>query len=161
MLLHDGTVLVAGGFGGGNTSEVFDPTTNTWSLTAGTMGLPQRFNFSYAVLPNGKALVAGGATFPPASRPLSAELYDPATQQWSSAGTMSSEHGSSSSLANSDPAIVLSSSPWKLEDHPKRCGDSCGKVLVAGNSPTGAAELYTPTCPDRVGRNLKNLQCVR
>ena len=161
MLLHDGRVLVAGGFAGGNTSEVFDPATGTWSLSAGRMGLPQRFNFSYAVLPNGKALVAGGATNPPPSRPTSAELYDPATQQWTSAGDMSSEHGSSSSLANSDEAIVLSSSPWKVEDQPKMCGSRCGKVLIAGNSPTGAADLYTPTCPPNLGRNLRNLQCVR
>ena len=57
-------------------------------------------------------------------------------------------------------AIVLSSSPWRLEDQEKRCGTSCGKVLVVGNSPTGAVELYTPTCPALVGKNLKNLACV-
>ena len=159
MVLADGSVLVAAGFQGGDTSEVYDPARRTWSFS-GTMSLPTRFNFSYVVMPNGKALVAGGATFPPASRPTSAEVYDPATGSWSSAGAMSSEHGSSSSLANSDQAVVLSSNPWSLAYAPNVCGGNCGKVLVVGNSPTGATELYTPTCPAVVPDPPQQQKCV-
>ncbi|MDP8929369.1 MAG: hypothetical protein M3O70_12565 [Actinomycetota bacterium] len=41
------------------------------------------------------ALVAGGATFPPAFRPRSAELYNPAIGEWTAAAEMNDEHGSS------------------------------------------------------------------
>lgn len=142
MLLPDGRVLVASGFGGANTAELYNPATETWSLTGNLSA--NRFNFSYAVLPNGKALVAGGISSGVALR--SAELYDPATGQWTRAADMNDSHGSSSSLANSDLAVVLSSNPTTLEYAPDVCGDNCGKVLVAGNNATGSAELYTPAC---------------
>ncbi len=159
MLLPDGTVLVAAGFQGGNTAEVYNPAADTWSLT-GSLALPTRFNFNYAVLPNGKALIAGGATFPPAGRTRTAELYDPVSRQWTSAAEMHGEHGSSGSLSNSDQAVVLSSSPWRLEFRPNRCAPNCGKVLVAGNNPEGWAELYTPTCPSSMPRPPQQLRCV-
>ncbi|MDQ3973077.1 MAG: hypothetical protein M3276_01835 [Actinomycetota bacterium] len=161
MQLHDGRVLVASGFQGGNTSEFYDPGPQTWSLTGNLLLPTARFNFNFAVLPNGKALVAGGATFPPASRPLSAELFNPATGQWTAAAEMNDEHGSSSSLANSDRAVVLSSNPWRFEARPGGCAPNCGKVLVAGNSPTGTVELYTPTCPLTLPRPPQQLSCVR
>lgn len=146
MALPDGRVLVAAGFQGANTAETFDPGSRLWTAT-GNLALPTRFNFNYAVLPNGKALVAGGATFPPAGRTRTAELYDPRSGLWGPASDMNDEHGSSSSLANSSEAVVLSSNPFTFEAHPGACGANCGKVLVAGNSPTGSVELYTPTCP--------------
>lgn len=91
--LSDGRVLVAGGGGysGGavNTAEVFNPATGTtgaWTATANTMST-YRGNFSGVLLSNGRVLVAGGqwsSTFH-----STAEVYDPATNQWQSAGAMS------------------------------------------------------------------------
>lgn len=141
MLLDDGRVLVAAGFGGGVTSELYDPDTDTWSLT-GELST-NRFNFFYTVLPDGRALIAGGAV-PFEGVIASAEIYDPATGQWSPADDMNEPHGSSTSLSNSSEAIVLSSDPWTFEADPAVCGDNCGKVLVAGYSATGSAELYDP-----------------
>ena len=160
MPLPSGQVLVATGFAAANTAELYDPNSGTWTRT-GSLGLvTARFNYNYAVLPNGKALVAGGATFPPASRPLTAEVFNPATGLWAPAGMMNDEHGSSSSLSNSQQAVVLSSSPWKLELKPEACAPNCGKALVAGNSPTGTVELYTSSCPSSLPRPPQQSWCV-
>lgn len=156
MLLPDGTVLVASGFGGGNTAETYDPASDTWTLTGNMAG--NRFNFDFAVLPNGKALVAGGG-FSGQGPSATAELFDPATRQWSSAGEMPEVHGSTSSLSSTQPAIVLSSNPWTFEARPQACAPNCGKVLVVGDNPTGAAALYTPACPTTWPRPPQQLAC--
>jgi len=168
MLLPDGTVLVGPGSrsttcgppvcnNGGppfsavivDTTELFDPATLDWRLTAGKPLLPGRFNFQQAVLPNGQALMAGGFGGPDATEApqRSAEVYDPATGTWSSAGEMTRVHGTSSSLANTHDAIVLSADPWVFQFGPE-CGSNCGKVLVLGDNLTDpVADLYTPTAP--------------
>jgi hypothetical protein len=110
------------------TTELYDPTTDTWQLTNGLPLLPGRFNFQQAVLPNG-------------------EVYDPVTGTWLSAGTMTHQHGTSSSLTNTHDAVVLSANPWTFE-FGAACGTNCGKVLVLGDSLTDpVADLYTPTAP--------------
>ncbi|MFP5376552.1 MAG: hypothetical protein ACLGIO_07210, partial [Acidimicrobiia bacterium] len=162
-LLGDGRVLVAAGFLGGRSSEVFDPAAGTWTR-AGDMLLAanNRFNFTFAELPNGRALVAGGWTNPPsAADRRTAEVFDRATGRWASAGLMHGEHGSSSSLGNTERAVVLSSDPWRFEARPEACAPNCGKVLVAGNNPDGLVELYTPSCPTRLPRPPQQLSCVR
>jgi hypothetical protein len=141
MLLDNGQVLVAAGFGGGVTSELYDPTTDTWSLTGNVAS--GRFNFFFVVLPDGRALIAGGAV-PGVGAVATAEIYDPATGQWSPADDLNEAHGSSTSLSNSQEAVVLSSDPWSFEADASVCGTNCGKVLVVGNSATGSAELYDP-----------------
>lgn len=146
MRLDDGRVLVAAGFGGGNTSEYYDPDTDTWTLT-GNVAMAARFNYYFAVLPDGQALIAGGQV-PGVGITTSAELYDPATGTWSPAADMNEPHGSSSSLSFTQQAVVISSDPFSFEARPQVCGDNCGKVLVAGNSTTGSVELYTPEAPE-------------
>ncbi len=130
----------------------------TWRLTGNLLLSVARFNFNFAVLPNRKALVAGGS---PVAARRTAELYNPATGRWSAAAMMHDEHGSSSSLSNSDPAVVLSSNPWRFKARPDACAPNCGKVMVAGNSPNGTVELYTPTCPSSLPRPHHQLSCVR
>ena len=146
ILLDDGRVLVAAGFGGGNTSEFYDPETDTWTLT-GNVAAAARFNYYFATLPDGTALIAGGQV-PGVGIATSAELYDPATGTWSPAAEMNEPHGSSSSLSFSQAAVVISSDPFSFEARPQVCGTNCGKVLVAGNSATGSVELYTPETPE-------------
>ena len=142
MLLPGGDVLVAAGSTGMSTvtSEVYDPETNTWTFTGGVA--QNRFNYFFTELPNGDVLIAGGAGSATAS--TTAEVYDPASRTWSSAGSLPRPHGSSSSNANSTRAVVLSASPTAFVYDPRVCGTNCGKVLVVGDNPSGAAELYTP-----------------
>ena len=134
-LLKTGEVLVAGGDMGGyadNTgtevasAELYDPATGTWSST-GSMTTP-RSGASASLIKSGSVLVAGG--FSPASPNsavvASAELYDPASGTWSSAGSMTTPRSGAS-------ATLLST----------------GDVLVAGGEGTSSllssAELYIPT----------------
>src|SRR5207244_2851418 len=135
-LLSNGKVLVAGGQATGKvalaTAELYDPATGTWSPTGSMATVRQKFGAS--LLPNGRVLVAGGddemanvATVYYAS----AELYDPATGTWSSAGSMAT--------GRDLPTATL------LTD---------GEVLVAGGADvvntshtTASAELYAPCAP--------------
>jgi len=80
--LPGGQVLVVGGMSdeyGGETlasAELYDPATDTWSLT-GPLGTP-RGHHTASLLRDGTVLVVGGSDA--AGRPrASAELYDPAT----------------------------------------------------------------------------------
>ena len=141
MLLQDGRVMVVGGFPATQTTEIYDPATNVWSFAAPLTTTGNRFNYAYTVMANGKVLVASGIAAGVAVR--NTDEYDPATNTWTPQAPMNDTHASSSSLANSYRAIVLSASPTSYVADPYVCGRNCGKVLVAGNSPTGTSELYT------------------
>jgi N-acetylneuraminic acid mutarotase len=130
-LLPSGQVLVAGGVSADDVlagAELYNPATNSWS-SAGQMSTP-RYGHTATLLPSGKVLVAGGAGYPAWSFAslASAELYNPATNSWSSAGQMS--------VPRTDQTATLLPS---------------GKVLVVGGGDPGAddpdscsAELYDP-----------------
>jgi N-acetylneuraminic acid mutarotase/sugar lactone lactonase YvrE len=124
-LLGSGSVLVAGGENLGVTSsaELYDPTNNTWS-SAGSMILP-RVQHTATLLSNGLVLVVGGDRDDIGTGILpSAELYDPLTNAWSPAGSMTTAR-------DSQTAILLNS----------------GLVLVAGGEDSNvlsSAELYSP-----------------
>src|SRR5262245_48840582 len=86
-LLPNGKVLAAGGWGESTavaTAEIFDPPAGTWRRT-GSMETP-RANHTATLLPDGRVLVVGG--FWPGGGltliTLTAEIYDPRTETWSS-----------------------------------------------------------------------------
>ena len=132
-LLSNGKVLVVGGGdSAGNmfaTAELYDPASANFSPT-GSMSTP-RLGATITPLANGKVLIAGG--FGPGTSALprldSAEVYDPATGSFSSAGSMS--------VGRVLHTAVL------LAD---------GKVLIAGGTTssggggaaTASADLYDP-----------------
>lgn len=105
-LLADGRVLITGGEGPGyavDTTEIFDPTTETFT-EAGSMLRP-RSHHSAVLLDDGRVLLIGGA----GSEALpDAELYDPATGQFSAAGPMSLPPGGS--FDGGQNALLLSDS---------------------------------------------------
>lgn len=128
-LLPDGKVLIAGGCRNAdgstsicndylNTAEIFDPETNQFTATAGTM-TTARHGHSATLLPDGKVLIAGGRNS--TSVLSSAEIYDPATGTFSPTGSMAVPRtGHTASLSN-------------------------GKVLLAGGSSDGilnSAEVF-------------------
>ena len=126
-LLAGGKILVTGGASGRPataSAELYDPASNTWS-SAGSLSTA-RYRHTATLLQDGSVLVAGGnGGFFGSGPTASAELYDPASNTWSSGQAMSTARDG------------LTASP--LAD---------GTVLVAGGyTPTGpatSAELYDP-----------------
>jgi hypothetical protein len=124
--LVSGKILVAGGALAGAT-EIYDPAAKTWTTVTPLAAL--RAAHEAVLLTSGKVLVAGGETCPGGvcTTVATAELFDPGTNTWSSAGSMSTarkEHG----------ATLLPS----------------GAVLVTGGaSATGTSlastDIYEPT----------------
>ena len=135
VLLADGRILVVGGradsaTGYGplvrRTSELYDPTTNSWSL-AGILTMTDRSSGLYALLPlgDGTVLRAGGADdgLPTAS----AEIFDPATRSWSPTSPMTEPRAGGNAVLLAD-----------------------GTALVVGGSglggrPLADAEIYHPS----------------
>jgi len=127
-LLQSGKVLVAGGCTASDcstdtaVSELYDPTTNSWSTT-GSLNTARDAHAAVR-LHSGKVLAIGGAagttdiTF--------CELYDPSKGNWSNA-------------ASTNVARVLNGTTLLVD----------GKVLVtggaAGRFPISSAELYDPS----------------
>ena len=133
-LMIDGRVLVAGGCTNTNTNAVicdkylntaaiYDPSTDTFTATTGTMVSP-RMNHTATLLPNGKVLIAGGTD---GASPLNtAEIFNPQTGTFTATGTMTI--GRTQHSANILPN---------------------GKVLIAGgyssqNQYLSSAETYDP-----------------
>jgi len=89
-LLQDGRVLVAGGCGDVEcfvylaSAELYDPNTETWSITGG-LNTPHEIK-TLTTLPNGNVLLPGGNFF--AFTLNTAELYNPATGRWSYTGSL-------------------------------------------------------------------------
>jgi Kelch motif len=131
-LLPDGRVLIAGGEdrqeNALNTAELYDPATGTFAET-GSMADPRGSQTAIA-LKNGKVLIVGGGSghYPSQTIYRSAELFDPATGKFTSAGQMTVPR-------HKHAAILLAS----------------GRVLIVGGSDNrdwrgeySTAELYDP-----------------
>jgi hypothetical protein len=124
-LLSSGKVLVTGGCTASAcstdtaVSELYDPTSNTWSTT-GSLNTARYFH-TVVLLKTGKVLAIGG------SGPLtSSELYSPTTGTWTNAASTSAGRYLNTTTLLSD-----------------------GKVLAAGGAngkyPVNSAEIYDPT----------------
>jgi uncharacterized protein (TIGR03437 family) len=136
-LLPNGKVLVATGsdrlvaapqlFTPVRSCELYDPQTGSWTLT-GELALP-RTTPAAVLLPNGKVLLAGGTNNNASVNPTNtAELYDPATGQWSGAASMAvARDGTTATLLPN------------------------GKVLLAGGYTNGFAVLRSTELYDPVG----------
>lgn len=164
-LLPNGLVLAAGGLGGGNSAELYNPTNGIWTVTGSmTNG---HWGHTATLLPNGKVLVAGDGG------PVSAELYDPVTTMWTSTGSMIYPvHWHTATLLTNGQVLVAggyngsalndaeiydpASGTWKYTGAlaTARFGHTAtllanGKVLVTGGSGGAgnyfnSAELYNP-----------------
>ncbi len=85
-LLNNGMVLVAGGTFSSENVDLYNPSTKSWSQAA-PMSWAMEFDTA-VTLSNGKVLVTGPGEAAANGAPITtAELYDPAANQWSSAGS--------------------------------------------------------------------------
>jgi hypothetical protein len=130
--LPDGRVLVVGGSNGvtyTNTAEIFDPKTNSFS-SAGVGNMTDgRYAPIAAPLPDGRVLVAGGNSVSAPAYLKTAEVFNPASKTFSSAGIGSMSTG----------RFAAGAAP--LPD---------GRVLVAGGLVPGSgavasAEVFNPS----------------
>ena len=139
LLLNDGRALLVGGIGVVQAkideqridqplieTDVFNPTTDSWSFV-GEISTP-RDGLTATLLASGSVLIIGGNDSSGSDDPVldSAEVFDPATGQWSSAGNMSqSRQGHSATLLDDGTVLVAG-------------GD-------AGESPFQSSEIYDPS----------------
>lgn len=136
-LLSNGKVLIAGGmqtvvtYGPGvehcsgplNSAEIFDPSTGTFTL-ANSMHEKRAFHTA-TLLADGRVLIAGGVYLDtPATVPSTAEIFDPATGQFSTDISMTTTR-------TGHAAVLLSN----------------GQVLLTGGygPDFSSAEIYDPT----------------
>ena len=118
-LLPDGRVLVTGGadnagsYAATTSAELYNPGTNTWSLTA-PMSVPRALH-SASLLPNGEVLVAGGAStyVGPGRVYSSAEIFDPSRETWAPSAPMSVPRYTQTAVALPDGRIVVAGG-WSL-----------------------------------------------
>ena len=131
-LLRDGRVLIAGGTANAQiggvlaSAEIYDPVVGTFLPTASMSAARQ--GHTATLLPNGEVLIAGGSrNVGFRSELASAELYDPRSGTFRTAGSMNTpREGHTATL---------------LRD---------GRVLIAGGSPNGtrttdSAEIFDPS----------------
>ncbi len=124
--LAGGKALITGGISAASgpaltTAELYDPAEGKWLPVEKPMKTG-RWGHSAVALSNGKVLVAGGSTLRPGGRAMalrSAELFDPVTKTWETAGD-------TTDARTGHVAVVLSGGE---------------KVLVCGGSvPVGTAD---------------------
>jgi hypothetical protein len=110
-VLPDGDVLVAGGTNVDvvdyATAELYNPAANRWTLT-GSLNTSRRYDVQVE-LANGEVLVATGSHGPPTcARYLSsAELYNPATGQWTYTGSTLVPRESATAIRLADGRVLL------------------------------------------------------
>lgn len=94
-LLQNGSVLLVGGFSNAvipnvslASTDLYNPATNTFAASGSLT--TSRYGHPAVLMPNGRALAAGGEveTAGMITQTASAEIYDPATGNWASAATM-------------------------------------------------------------------------
>ena len=130
-LLPNGQVLVLGVLteipccSAGFTAELYNPTSNTWSVTAS----PQypRFNHIAELLPNGKVLVATG--YLSGALTATAEIYDPGTASWTLTGSLATARQFASSAVLHDGRVLVTGG---------LAPNASGAVVL------GSPELYDP-----------------
>lgn len=129
--LMDGRILVAGGYDNKNftgelaSAEVYDPATDSFSAT-GPMAM-KRYEHTATRLADGRVLIVGGHYWNGGDAIVAAaELFDPSTSQFTSAGdTHVARLYHTSTLLNDGRVLIV------------------GNYAPAGNSAT--AEVYDPT----------------
>ncbi|CAN5452902.1 kelch repeat-containing protein [soil metagenome] len=158
------TLLSACGGGGNGSSAAISALTDLWSAAAKLQHA--RVDHTATLLQNGKVLIVGGSdTSENAFNVTSAEVYDPATNTWTSAGAINTAGvPHTATLLQSGKVLVVHGATAELYDpssnawsNAGRLGEahrgtatllSNGKVLVAGGLAAGGyvavAELYDP-----------------
>ena len=108
-LLHDGTILMVDGLvgvSGTMSCEIYDPSTQTSHLVAST-SVARNYHDAITLL-DGKVLVSGGRDGGAGSNYFNvAEIYDPATDTWTSTGSMAQARVKGVLAQFSDSVVIV------------------------------------------------------
>lgn len=137
-VLKDGRVLVAGGItasGVTKSAEIYDPVSNTWAVAPDM--LVARLRPAATLLLDGRVLITGGSSGIALSTALSsAEIYNPAMNEWSAAASMSSPRVDHTSVRMAEISPIFP---------PPEPG--AGRVMVMGgygsSAPLSTGAIYT------------------
>ena len=133
-LLNTGRVLITGGRNSSylNSAEWYDPATNVWTTKA-QFGASGRAYHAAALLANGNVLVTGGMPFQAA-----AEMFNPSTNSWSSAGTnlFTRDFLSATTLPNGKVMIVGDNQTAEIYDPAYNTWTFGGALFYVGDYPT-------------------------
>jgi len=110
VLLNDGRILVTGycrsTCGSGSNTEIYDPATDSWSMP-GQMTTGRYVHRAVKML-DGRVIVMGGCSaYGCAADTPSAEIFDPATGQWSAAAPMKAHRASFSATLLADGRVLV------------------------------------------------------
>ena len=151
-LLSNGQVLVAGGAGSGNLSlasaELYNPATGQWTLT-GSMSTA-RARHTMTQLTNGQVLATGGVDYASNGSVqvlASAELYNPATGQWTLTGSLHTPRvDHSATLLSNGQVLVAGGNDTNFNTlaSAERCNPATGTWTTTG-SLNVAREAYPMT----------------
>jgi len=136
-LLKNGKVLVTCGAWYQRYGEIFDPVTETWSLTT-EMTVMRRNSHTATMLHNGKVLLVGG--FIDSATPT-AEIYDPATNVFTAIDSMKVPRMNHVALRLQDGSVLVTggySIPDVVNSAERYIVDTSGVVSVKeinGNNP--------------------------
>ena len=107
--LRDGRVLVEGGTQSADPAEVFNPATDTWSLTS-PMYNGRSAGTPAVLLDDGSVVVAGRGDGPypgPYSGMGTSETFDPATLTWTASGNLPNEAMFAGATRFADGRVIL------------------------------------------------------
>lgn len=153
-VLLDGRVLVAGGLYIDSaasdqdrvldTSEVWDPRSGTWSATGRQAAT--RWGASAVTLADGRVLVVGGMASRDSDpiQQASAEIYEPTTGQWSSAGTLAAGRNDFTLVALPDGGALAAGGIGGLGTSAYAIASTVERFDPTSNSWSPAAELPSP-----------------
>jgi hypothetical protein len=144
-LLRNGQVLVAGGSNadtgkGYATAQLYTPSTGEWTVT-GSMTTPRQ-GHTATLLANGEVLVTGGSPRIPFNNVLNtAELYNPSTRTWRTAGNMKTAREYHSAVLLKDGEVLVTGGTIYTVT---LTGPGC-EIGCEVAEPIAAAELYNPS----------------
>lgn len=120
--LHDGRLIMAGGYDGKqdryvDTTQLYDPVTDTLRLGAPLQ--MARSGHVTVILSDGRLLAAAGKVEPPRRETATAEIYDPATDKWTLVDSLVEPRLYSSALLLPNGKVLITGGINQQEVYPR------------------------------------------
>ncbi|HLG99221.1 MAG TPA: kelch repeat-containing protein [Bryobacteraceae bacterium] len=130
VVLNDGRVLIEGGTDAPNSAELFDPVAGTFTPT-GSPAQMHGYMQSATLLSDGRVLVVGGMADTSSGANSGAEIYDPKTSKFTSAGRMVVNRRAHTATLLDDGRVLIA-------------GGETGPLNNSNVPPLNTAEIFDP-----------------